>query len=387
MAASKSTSRKFRIGIVGGGVMGLSIAYNLARRGVRDVVIFEKGYLNSGASGRCGGGIRQQWSSEDNIRLMKQSVAIFKNFTTEMGINVWFRQGGYLMLVRTAEELAALEKSVALQRESGVPTRLLTPAEALKIVPHLNTEGIAGASFNPTDGVIFPWPILWGYADACRKMGVVIRTFTEVLGFKVKGRRIVKVQTASGDVEVDQVINAGGAWSPRVARLVDVDLPNQPYRHEILVTEPLRPFINPMVVLLGEGLYFSQSMRGEIVGGIGDKEESPSMDLSSSFRFLQLFSRFAVPLLPRLAGVKVMRQWAGFYDVTPDAGPILGDVDELDNFFQCNGFMGHGFMMSPIISSLVADRIVDEDDSPIFSRYPPKRFKDGTAKKEGMIIG
>ncbi len=218
-------------------------------------------------------------------------------------------------------------------------------------------------------------------------MRVVIPTFTEVVGFKGKGRKIVKVQTTSGDVAVDRVINPGGAWSPRVARLVDVDLPNQPYRHEILVTEPLRPFINPMVVLLGEGLYFSQSMRGEIVGGIGDKEESPSMDLSSSFRFLQLFSRFAVPLLPRLAWVKVMRQWAGFYDVTPDAGPILGDVDELDNFFQCNGFMGHGFMMSPIISSLVADRIVDEDDAPIFSRYPLRRFKDGTAKKEGMIIG
>ena len=111
------------------------------------------------------------------------------------------------------------------------------------------------------------------------------------------------------------------------------------------------------------------------------------MDINSSLRFLQLFARNAVPLMPRLAGVKVMRQWAGFYDVTPDAGPILGDVDEVDNFFQCNGFMGHGFMMAPIISSLVADRIVDEDDAPIFARYPLGRFKEGTAEKEGMIIG
>src|SRR5512139_3622073 len=169
---------KAEIVIVGGGVIGLSIAYYLARRGLTDVVLVDRGYLAEGASGRNGGGIRQQWSTELNIRLMQESVELCRRFAVDLGVNVWFRQGGYLFLARNAEEVARLEKNIALQNRCGVATRMLEPRQALAIVPELDLTGIVGASYNPTDGILFPWPFLWGYARQAAAHGVRIFTQT-----------------------------------------------------------------------------------------------------------------------------------------------------------------------------------------------------------------
>src|SRR3954466_15219277 len=174
--------------IVGAGIMGLAIAYNLARNhGVTDVVVVERTYLCGGASGRNGGGIRAQFSSEENIRLMQESIRICRDFAAEMKINVWFRQGGYLFLVRSEAGRRMLEKSVAVQNECGLGTRLLSPREAQKIVPELSTEGVTVASYNPDDGVVFPWPFVWGYAQGAERLGVEIATFTDVVGFRTEG--------------------------------------------------------------------------------------------------------------------------------------------------------------------------------------------------------
>ncbi|MGH7440103.1 MAG: NAD(P)/FAD-dependent oxidoreductase, partial [Polyangiaceae bacterium] len=152
--------------VIGAGIMGLSIAYHLAVLGVTDVTVVDRGYLCGGASGRNGGGLRAQWSSEDNVRLMLESIAMCRDFAARMKVNVWFRQGGYLFVARTPALRAQLESSVALQRSCGLGTRMLTAAEAAKIVPELDTEGIEAASYNPDDGVAFPWPFVWGYARA-----------------------------------------------------------------------------------------------------------------------------------------------------------------------------------------------------------------------------
>ena len=148
--------------IIGAGVIGLSIAYHLAKHGLTDVVVVDRGYLAEGASGRNGGGVRQQWSTELNIRLMQQSVELCRRFAVELGVNVWFRQGGYLFLARSAREVARLEKNAALQNRCGVPTRMLEPAAAGELVPELDLAGVIGAAYNPTDGILFPWPFLWG---------------------------------------------------------------------------------------------------------------------------------------------------------------------------------------------------------------------------------
>jgi sarcosine oxidase subunit beta len=183
------------------------------------------------------------------------------------------------------------------------------------------------------------------------------------------------------------VINAAGAWSPEIAKLVGVDLPNKPHRHEICSTEPLKPWLRPLVADLGDGLYFSQSTRGEIVGGIGQHRVPDGLDQNSSFAFLGLYARALVRACPVLADVKILRQWAGCYDITPDANPIVGEVDEVEHFWQASGFMGHGFMMAPIMGKLMAQQIRDPKPQPLFDRWNLRRFKEGKLLSEAMIIG
>lgn len=375
--------------IIGGGVMGLGLAYNLARLGLTDVVVLEQSYLCYGASGRNGGGIRAQWSTEDNIRLMKRSIELCKSFAREMRMNIWFRQGGYLFLVKSPEVLAAVERNIALQNTCGVPTRLLTPAQAARVVPDLELSGLVGAAYNPDDGVVFPWPFVWGYANQAIAAGVTVSPFTEVTGFETEAGGISAVITDRGTIRTKIVVNATGAWSPEVARLVGVELPNRPYRHEILVTESLKPFLGPMVSLLGSGLYFSQSMRGEIVGGMGDPDEPEGLSFESSFDFATRFAKAATSLLPSLRGVRVLRQWAGCYDVSPDEHPIVGETPEVEGFLQLVGFGGHGFMMAPAVTEACARWLTGGDKDPFFDRYTSERFADGAAgfASESMIIG
>ena len=382
--------------IIGAGIMGLAIAYHLARLGVSNVVVVDRGYLCGGASGRNGGGVRAQWSSEVNIQLMQESVRMCRDFAFEMKINVWFRQGGYLFLARTEDKRRALEGSVKLQTQHGLPTRMLTPKEAREIVPELDTDGVVAASYNPEDGVVFPWPFVWGFAQAARKLGVEVRTFTDVVGFKTKGSRIDGVVVknvapgAAGESEViatHKVVNACGAWSPEIASMLGVQLPNTPHRHEICSTEPLKPWLRPLVADLTDGLYFSQSTRGEIVGGIGQDRVPHGVNQDSSFAFLGKYAQALTRACPVLGDVKVLRQWAGCYDITPDANPIVGPVDEVENFVQASGFMGHGFMMAPVMGKRIAEQMVHPSDNPLFERWNLRRFKQGKLLSEAMIIG
>jgi sarcosine oxidase subunit beta len=384
--------------VVGAGIMGLSVAYHLAERGVTKVTVVDQGYLCGGASGRNGGGVRAQWSSENNVRLMLESIRMCREFAAKMKINVWFRQGGYLFLARSSPLRERLEKSVALQNECGLPTRMLSARDAQRIVPELDRSGIEAASYNHEDGVVFPWPFVWGYAQAARKRGVEIATWHEVIGFQTRGRRIEGVRVrpcgppgtqASGEVTVrtSKVVNAAGAWSPRIAKMLGVDLPNRPHRHEICSTEPLKPWLKPLVADLGDGLYFSQSTRGEIVGGVGNEYVPPGLDQQSSHAFLGKYAQSLVRTCPVLAHVKVLRQWAGCYDLTPDANPIVGPVDEVDDFHQASGFMGHGFMMAPVVGKLLAQVVAAGTTVRALEPWKLRRFKEGKLLSEGMIIG
>ncbi|HEY1691431.1 MAG TPA: FAD-binding oxidoreductase [Polyangiaceae bacterium] len=397
--------------VVGAGIMGLSIAYHLALRGTKNVTVVDRSYLCGGASGRNGGGVRAQWSSEANVRLMQESIRMCREFATRMKINVWFRQGGYLFLARTSAIRASLEKSVALQNECGLPTRMLSPQEAQRIVPELATDDLEAASYNADDGVVFPWPFVWGYAQAARKLGVEVVTFHDVVGFDTTGARIdgvrvrpcgppgaaASAEPATTTIRTHRVVNAAGAWSPEIARMLGVELPNRPHRHEICSTEPLKPWLKPLVADLSDGLYFSQSTRGEIVGGVGNEYVPPGLDQESSHAFLGKYARSLVRACPLLARVKVLRQWAGCYDLTPDANPIVGPVDGVEHFYQASGFMGHGFMMAPIAGKLLAG-LVSEGRAPrpgrgeidgqaILDRWNFRRFAEGKLLSEAMIIG
>jgi sarcosine oxidase subunit beta len=373
--------------IVGGGVIGLSIAYNLAKRGMTDVVILERGYLASGASGRNGGGIRQQWSTEVNIRLMQESVELCKEFARELGVNVWFRQGGYLFLSRRPEETARLERNVKLQNSCGVPTRLLSPGEAKDIVPELEISGFHAACYNPTDGILFPWPFLWGYAQGATALGAKLFTFTDVKAIERPAKGGFVVKTDRGDIRAKRVLNAAGAWSPEIARMVGIDLPDYPVRHEICSSEPLKPFLKPMVSILATGLYFSQSMRGELVGGVTLHGDKPTLAMGSRLKFLATYARELCKLMPSMSELKILRQWAGPYDITSDGNPILGESEAAPGFFFCCGFMGHGFMMAPVIGKYYAEWLAGGERHEIFDRCQLDRFARGDTEKEDFIIG
>jgi sarcosine oxidase subunit beta len=274
-----------------------------------------------------------------------------------------------------------------------LPSAASTPREAQKIVPELSTDGLVAATFNPDDGVVFPWPFVWGFAQAARKLGVEVATFTEVLGIDRRGSTIeaVRVRRANDatvhTIKTNKVVNACGAWSPEIARMVGVELPNKPHRHEICSTEPLKPWLKPLVADLASGLYFSQSTRGEIVGGIGQHRVPEGLNHDSSFAFLGLYARALTTTCPILGKVKVLRQWSGCYDLTPDANPILGGVDEVEHFYQASGFMGHGFMMAPVVGKLIAEHMAKRTHLPMFDRWNLRRFKEGKLLSETMIIG
>jgi sarcosine oxidase subunit beta len=374
------------VAIVGGGIMGLALAWHLAGEGAGKVLVLERGYLCEGASGRNGGGVRAQWTTPTLIELAKESIAFMGRFAQELGINVWLRKGGYLFLAHDEETLRRIEGSVELQRRHGLPTRIVSAGEAGEIAPELDTSKFLAASWNPEDGVVFPWPFLWGYAEGARRRGAQVETFTRVTGIETAQGRVRALQTDRGRVAVDRVVVACGAWSPQVAKLAGVQLPNIPYRHEIVSSEPLKPFLGPLVTMLGTGLYFSQSMRGEIVGGMGDPQELPGLNQSSSLRFLARYSRALTELLPRVGSVKLLRQWAGCYDVTPDHSPVLGETPGVAGLLQMSGFVGHGFMMAPAVARRMAEWMGGTKDE-IFERFALRRFAEGRLEKETFIIG
>ncbi len=372
--------------VVGGGIMGLALAWELARRGRTDVLVLERSYLNAGASGRNGGGVRAQWSTPTMIRLARRSIDLCARFAVEMGVNVWFRRGGYLFLAPAAAQVERMERNAALHAAHGLRTRIIGRDEALAIVPQLDGARFVAAAWNPDDGLVFPWPFLWGYANRATALGVRVHTFTRVTGLETSGGRVRAVVTERGRVACEAAVNACGAWSKEVAALAGVALPNRPTRHEICVTESLKPWLGPLVAVLGTGLYFSQTQRGEIVGGMGDPAEPEGVRQGSTLRFLARFARAAVATAPLLAGVKVLRQWAGCYDVTPDNNPILGAAG-YENFLQMSGFVGHGFMMAPAVAELMADWMTGRGKDEIFDRFTLDRFSRGDVPREDFVIG
>ena len=382
--------------IIGGGVMGLALAYNLAREHpgkLAKIAVVERSYLVSGASGRNGGGLRMQWGDAGNVALMRESIEICRHLAQELGINLWFRQGGYLFLARSESAVGRLHRNVAVHEQVGVSTRLLAAHEARELVPQLDVSQVRVAAYNPDDGVVFPWPFVWGYAAQAVARGVVIRTHTTVDSLIPDGDGYQARLSTGEQIRAARVVNATGAWSIELNRSLGIDLPNHPHRHEILSSEPLKPFLDPLVVDLENGLYFSQSTRGEIVTGITMPEPpgSPpveSVELGSSLRFLSNVSRALTRVLPLARHLTPLRQWSGPYDLSPDGDAIVGPSPGHPQLIQICGFTGHGFMMAPAVGRMLARWLATGESHPMLDRWDPSRFRDGRQlQREDMIIG
>jgi len=374
--------------IIGGGVNGCCLAYLLAKRGV-DVTVLEKKYLSSGATGACGAGIRQQWSTRDNTELAIKSVKIFESLSKELGEDIEFRQGGYLVINHNEEETKQAKKNVSMQRSLGLKVDLLEADEINDIVPILDVKGMhaVGATFCPTDGLANPFKTTFAYATAARRNNAKIYTHTKVVDIKTDGKKISSVKTDKGSIKTNTVINAAGVWSTNIANMVGIKLPNIPFRKEALATERLKSMFEAMVISFKDGIYFSQQKDGQIVGGIPIPEEKSGFQTMPTFSFAQHMSRTLTRYAPALKNVNMLRHWTGFYDVTSDARPILGESKVVKGFIQCNGFSGHGFMLSPMVCKLLSDFLIDGRNPDILESLKLDRFKGKKITHERSVVG
>lgn len=372
--------------IIGGGIIGCSIAYNLAKKGCKNVVLFEKNSLASGATGRCGAGIRQQFGTKMNCILARESIKIFENLSQELDYDIELNQGGYLILAYTEKEVNQFKKNVALQQSLDIDVRFITVKEAKKIVPPLNTEDILAATFCPTDGHADPFKTNFAYAEAAQRLGVKIYTFTEVNEIETENNKIVAVNTDKGKILTPTVINAACGYSGIIGKMVGVDLPVYSQRHQILITEPIDPLFRPMLMSFSRNFYCQQTPHGSIIMGFGDPNEPKGDDIGTSWQFAREMAQKMTTVVPLLKEVSMVRQWAGLYNVSPDAQPILGEHPKVGGFYMAIGFSGHGFMLAPVASKLIAELILEGKTSLPIDKLDIGRFERGELILEPSVV-
>ncbi len=341
--------------------MGTSTAYHLAKKGCREVVLLEKEvFFGEGATGRCAGGFRHQFATEVNIRLSQHSIPMLERFPEEMGQEIGFNQCGYLFLLSQEEDVQAFCRNVQLQRQWGVETEWLSVEEISQRLPLLNLEGILAGTFCGQDGLADPSSVVQGYVKGARRLGATLLTETEVLDMEVQAGRVQEVVTNRGRIEAPIVVNAAGPWASQVGAMAGLDVPVEPVRRQMSVTTPIPqvPVDFPMVIDFAQSLYFHREGPG-ILTGMSNHGEPPGFDQSVDLDWQMRHLEAATDRMPILAEAGILNSWAGLYEVSPDALPILGGVNEVEGFICINGFSGHGFMHGPICGLLIAEEILD----------------------------
>lgn len=364
--------------IIGAGISGCSIAYNLALKGVKDIIVFEKSYLTSGATGRCGAGVRAQWGTKMNCELAKASIEFFEvaKEVLDYSGDLEFKQDGYLILATTEKEDQEFSKNVVLQNSLGIPSRKLTKEEALEIVPHLDITKIISATFSPKDGHLNPFTTNDAYYQAAKRLGVKFYFHEEVLDIKVENQKIESVITTNYIVQTNNVINAAGGYSHEVGKFAGINIPVYSEKHEILVTEPIEKIQGPMVMSFSRNIYCQQVPHGSFIMGRSNPFVTKDHDISSGWQFLDEMAKTVTDLLPAIGELRVIRQWAGSYNMSPDRQPIIGKVDELPGFYVACGFSGHGFMFAPVTGLLLSEIILGEEPSFDIHELSMNRFKE-----------
>lgn len=374
--------------IIGGGISGCSIAYNLAKKGVENIVVIEKSYYTSGATGRCGAGVRQQWGTEMNCRLAKASIDFFEKANEELQYDgdIDFKQGGYLILATTEKESEQFKKNVKLQNSLNIPSDYISPKQAKEIVPYLNTDKVIGATFCNTDGHLNPFLTTDAYYKAAKRLGVKFYNFTEVIGIKTNKDKIIGVITDKGEICTNKVVNAAGGHSKNISDMVNVKTHVFSERHQILVTEPVEQIQGPMVMSFSLNIYCQQTPHGAFIMGRGDENEPRDLRVTSSWQFLDDMAKCVTDLLPPIGNLRVIRQWAGLYNITPDRQPILDESKEIKGYFLAVGFSGHGFMFAPMTGLLLSEKILGEKTTIDIDKLSLDRFDNDQLVYEPSVV-
>jgi sarcosine oxidase subunit beta len=380
--------RTAEVVVVGGGVMGASAAYHLARRGQTGVVLLERNpFFGQEATGRCAGGVRYQFATEINIRLSLASLPMLERFQDELGQAVDYRACGYLFVLTREPDVLAFQKNLELQRRLGVGTQWLSGDELRGRLPMMCFDDALGATYNPKDGLVDPNSVVMGYVSAAARLGAKTLTEVELTGVQLRGDRVVGVETSRGTIATNTIINAAGPWAAQVGQLAGVDLPIVPLRRQIFTTTalPSIPSDFPFVIDFAQSLYFHREGNGLLIG-MSNPNEQPGFDQRVDEAFELVNLEAAMARLPAVESAGMASHWAGLYEVTPDAHPIFGRTP-VEGFHVVAGFSGHGFMHGPIAGKLMSELILDGAFRSVdVSMLDLERFSEGRLIREYNVV-
>ena len=374
--------------IIGGGVMGASAAYHLARRGMKNIVLVEKeDFCGGGATGRCAGGVRYQFSTEINIKLSLASLPMLERFKDEIGQEVNYRHSGYLLVATNEKDADNFKRNVELQNKLGVSTQLLSGDDVRGRLPLMKFDDALAGTFNQKDGMVDPNGVVIGYISAAQKMGVRAFTRMDVVGVNLKGDCVEGVQTTFGTIKTRMILNTAGPWSGQVGMMAGVQIPVFPLRRQMFTTSPLKEVQNdfPFVIDFARSLYFHREGEGLLIG-MSNQNEKPgfAQNVDEDFELVNLEA--AIERMPLVERAQRVSHWAGLYEVTPDAHPIYGETN-IKGFYICTGFSGHGFMHGPISGKLMSEYILDGKFSSVdVSMLDLKRFDERRLIQEYNVV-
>ena len=352
-------SRTYDAIVIGGGISGTAAGYYLSKKGLK-VLLLEKEHLTAGSTGRCITGIRQQFSTPATIQTTMESVRLFGSMEDELGLDVEWKDSGYLFLAHSEDLVEIFKKNIAIQNGFGLDVEFIDADACREIVPLLDTDGLIGGAWCPSDGQANPFLVVRGYAERIQKNGGHVEIGAEVVEIGVEKGRVRSVTTCKGErYEAPKVLNAAGPWAREVGKMAGVDLTVEPDRHEALITEGVAYTGVPMLVdYRADGGYFVQRVTGQFIGCFTPEKKVSGRSTESTLGFLVEMSRRMCRLVPALENVAVLRQWAGSYSMTPDGSPIV-DETEVEGFYCSVGMSGHGFMLGPALGKFMAEYMAE----------------------------
>ena len=364
--------------IIGAGVHGLATAYYLGRQGVTSVAVLERGYVGGGNSGRNTAIIRANYRTPEGIPFYHESVRLYEELSQELGYNVLFSQQGHLTLAHTDSAVNGLRVRAETNTLLGVDSRLIDPEEIKRLVPAIDISDhprypIQAALYHPPGGIIRHDAVVWGYARGADRLGIEIHPHTEVQSIQAQNGQVIAVQTNRGQVRTNTIVNATSGWCSTIARMVGVDLPIVSHPLQACVTEPLKPFLDKVIVSSNLHVYVNQTDRGELVIG-AEIDPYSSYSLASTLPTLEMMAGHTLELFPALAEVRVLRQWTGVCDMTPDYSPIMGEVPGVRGFLVDVGWGTYGFKAGPVSGKTMAELIATGKTPDLIRPFAFSRF-------------
>jgi sarcosine oxidase subunit beta len=372
---------RYDVVIVGGGVHGLAAAYYLAaNHGITNVAVLDKGYIGGGGSGRNTAILRSNYLTPDGVRFYDRSMELYRGLAADLNFNVMFARRGHLTLAHNDGSLRTMRWRAEVNKLQGVDSEVIGPAEVKRLVPYLDVSAgprypVLGALYHPPGGIIRHDAVVWGYARGADARGAEIHQNTEVLGIDVAHGRVRGVRTSRGAVASPVVLNCTAGWSTLICDMAGVRIPVQTFPLQAAVTEPVRPFLDAVVVSGSLHVYVSQTDRGELVFG-ASVDPFPSYSMRGSLDFIEGLAGHVLELMPSLARVRLLRQWAGLCDMTPDFSPIMG-LTPVQGFLVDVGWGTYGFKAGPVSGEAMADCIAAGKPPPIIEAFDLARFHDG----------